>query len=192
MTAVVAVTLTVVVAVASQPGRRWLSRGVAALEQETPELRQARWKFSAGPAGGVGRITKQQSRDVRQQRRPLRTTITSIYDALFVRPADLPPLLRTSFTPAAARSFKRARAGVAVAEAARSVYRSAEVAVQPSHGARRAVASVSVRAAEVGKRQRMLHRATLWLERPKKAWKVVAFEIVQKPVAPRQAGSKKT
>lgn len=182
----VALVVTIAAAVMLQPGRRLLSRGGAAAEETVPEVPQARWTFDTGPAGGVGKLTKQQSTALRRQRGPLRATVKSVYGALFLDPSALPAVLRSSFSPGAARSFKRARAGIAVAGTVRTTYRGADISMQPLDGVRRAVATVAVRAAEVDGDGRMLHQATLWLERPGDRWKVVAFDVSQTPLQPER------
>ena len=183
VTVAVALLVTVVAALVVQPGRRLLSRGGSAVEEKAPELAQAPWRFDTGPAGATGKLTNQQTAALERQRGPIRSTLKSIYNGLFIDPAELRPILEKNFTGAAARSFRRSGAGIAAAGTVETTYRGAEIAMQPLDGVRRAVATVSVRAVEVGgKRGPMLHRATLWMERPKDVWKVVAFEVAQKPI----------
>lgn len=183
ITVAMALLVTIAAAVLLQPGRRLLSRGATAVEEKVPEVPQARWSFDTGPAGGIGKLTKQQATALRRQRGPLRTMVKSVYGALFLNPSALPGVLRSSFTPDAARSFRRAQAGIAVAGTVRTTYRGAEISMQPLDGVRRAVATVAVRAVDVDGERRMLHRATLWLERPGTKWKVVAFDVAQSPIA---------
>ena len=182
VTVALALAVTIAAAVMLQPGRRLLSRGGTAVEEKVPEVPQARWKFDTGPAGGIGKLTKQQTTALRRQRGPLRAMVKSVYGALFIDPSTLPAVLRSNFAPGAARSFRRAQAGIAVAGTVKTTYRGAEISMQPLDGVRRAVATVAVRAAEVDGERRMLHQATLWFERPANRWKVVAFDVSQSPI----------
>lgn len=182
--------LTAAAAVFTQPGRRLLSRGGSAVEKRTPELEQAQWRFKPRPPGETTGVTKRQATAATLQRGAIRGTVKSIYHGLFIDPEKLRPALKAHFMPAAARSFRRTGAGVSAAGLVKTTYRGAEIAAQPTGGVRRAVATVSVRAIELGTGRRMLHKATLWLERPKKTWKVVAFDLSQQPLAPQVAKKK--
>lgn len=184
-----ALLLTVGAAVMLQPGRRFLSRGGAAVEERVPQLSQARWRFDTVAAGGNGKLSKRESAAVRRQRAELRSTLKTIYDGIFVDPAKLGPALKANFSRAAARSFRKAGVGAAEAGTVRTTHRRAEIAMQPLQGVRRAIATVTVRAVEVGPKRKVFHRATLWMERPNKTWKVIAFDLSQNPIAER---SKKT
>lgn len=183
VTLAVALMVTIATAVVTQPGRRFLSRGGTAAEEKAPALSHARWRFDTGPAGATGKLTKQQTTALQRQRGAIRSTLKALYNGLFIDPANLSPVLKKHFTGAAARSFRRSGPGIAAAGTAEIKYREAEIAMQPLDGVRRAVATVSVRAVELGgRRHPMLHRATLWMERPKDLWRVVAFDITQKPL----------
>lgn len=189
-TVTVALLVTAGAAVLVQPAKRLLSRGGTAAEEKAPELHQAVWDFQTRPAGATAKITKQHSMALRRQRSAIRRTVKSIYNALFLDPRSLRPVLKNHFTPAAATSFKRAGAGVRAAGTIRTTYRGADIAMDPAAGVRRAVANVSLRAVEVGRGRRVIHRATVWLQRPKKTWKVVAFEVSQRPLADPPKNSK--
>lgn len=180
-----ALLLTIGAAVMLQPGRRFLSRGGSAVEEKLPELRQARWRFETVAAGGNGKLSKRETAAVRRQRAALRSTLKNIYDGIFVDPAKLGPALKANFTGAAARSFRKAGVGVKEAGTVKTTHRSADIAMQPLQGVRRAIATVTVRAVEVGRKRKVFHRATLWLERPNKTWKVIAFDVSQTPIVER-------
>lgn len=183
-TVTVALLVTVGAALMVQPAKRLLSRGGTAAEEKAPELEQATWRFDTRSAGATGKITKQQASALRRQRSAIRTTLKSIYNGVFLDPANLRWVLNRHFMPAAATSFKRAGAGVRLAGTVRTTYRGAEIAMEPVAGVRRAVATVAIRAVDVGRGRRVLHRATLWLQRPKSTWKVVAFDLAQDPLTP--------
>ena len=106
-----------------------------------------------------------------------------VYDAVFLQPAHLPAAARSDFSRAAARSWQRSRAGLpAHAERVKLLSRRARIGID-AESARRAVASVVVRAAgwRGARRFRLLHRATLWIERGARGWRIVAYDLAQGP-----------
>lgn len=193
VTVALALVVTAGAALFVQPAKRLLSRGGTAVEERTPELEQAVWRFKSTPAGATGKLTKQQISALRRQRVAIRSTLKTIYNGVFLEPANLGSVLKEHFFPAAATSFRRGRPGATSAGTIQTTYRGAEIAMEPVAGVRRAVATVNVRAVEVGRERPVIHRATLWLQRPKNVWKVVAFDLAQQPlvVPPKQANKKK-
>lgn len=81
-------------------------------------------------------------------------------------------------------AFRRSGAGVPEgAKEVRTLRRTARVTIQATT-AKRAAASVTVIARGMvdGRDFKIRHRSELWLERTKKGWKVIAFDIDQRPM----------
>jgi hypothetical protein len=81
-------------------------------------------------------------------------------------------------------AFRRSGAGVPEgAKEVRTLRRTARVTIQAT-SAKRAAASVTVIARGMvdGRDFKFRHRSELWLERTKKGWKVIAFDIDQRPM----------
>ena len=151
-----------------------------------PGVVQAAWDVKAFPAGGAGvdRLTKTDKKHIAAQREPLAALITHLYDALFLQPDRLEGVLRTSFTAPAAKRAASAKLGLpARASEVRTKRRVARVGIH-MQGATRAAARVVVagRAVVQGRAAKFKHEATLWLERNRKTWKVIAFDVIQGPV----------
>lgn len=148
----------------------------------TPDIPQAKWKIKAHPSGNLGKITKRQAKRVRAQRRPVSKLVAEVYDALFLDPARREEVLKARLLPRAARAIGN-KAGVPEgAGEVRTKVRKADIGIDVD-GARRAAAKVKVRAEGVAGRRKfeIVHRATLWLERSRGKWKVIAFSLRQKP-----------
>lgn len=146
------------------------------------EIPQARWKMTAYISGAVGPVGKRETKRARAQRVRASKLVRRVYDAMFLDPARRDEVLKAKFHPRAARALRR-KAGVPKqAQEVQTTQRKADIAIH-AVGARRAVASVKVRArGVVGDRSfKIVHRGTLWLERRKGKWKVIAFDVAQRP-----------
>lgn len=150
----------------------------------TPEVRHASWRMRRGATGSFGELTKAQTQRVKAQTPRIGALVRNLYDTLFLKPERVRDVVGTAFTRPAARSWARLRVGPPAATTAlRIVSRGAKVTVD-APSARRAVAIVRLRArgeTETG-HFRMAHGATLWLERLPGPWRVVAYDVDQRPV----------
>lgn len=177
------------------PGERLLSPGGdETLASETAQaLPQAPWKIKAHPAGVLGKVTKAQAARIQRQRPQVVSLVKRVYDALLVHPGRLGSTLEKTFTPAAATALRRSGAAVARAGVVTTKKRSAQIGIQAAGGPTLAVASVSVRALLADDLSRRLgHHSTLWMERGKKGWKVVAFQVDQRPLRAGADSKKKS
>jgi hypothetical protein len=151
--------------------------GVAAAQQ-------ADWKISIHPAGVTGKLSKSEKLRIAHQRHALRGVVRDLYGALFFNPARVDNVLSSRFSKASATSFRRAHAGIPKDMSnVTTKRRAARVSVQAS-GAKRAVADVTVVASGnlEGRAVKILHRSRLWLERTGRHWKIIAFDVDQRPV----------
>lgn len=175
------------------PGERLLGR-LSGGETATKvrDLPQAAWRFSVHASGLAGNLTHRQQIALQRQRPRLRSLVKRVYDSLFVHPNRLPATLKENFSEPAARALRRAKPGAAAPARASTTMRRARIGVRAPGGARMAVASVAVRALAEGGAPPVLHRSTLWLERSRGRWKVVAFEVRQARTRDKPDGGRKT
>jgi hypothetical protein len=151
----------------------------------TPEVRHAAWRVRRSAIGSFGKLTKAQRRRVNAQTPRIGTLVRNVYNTLFLDPARARRVVGAAFTRPAARSWAKLRP-VGPPEGTTTlkiVSRKAAVTVD-APSARRAVASVSlrVRGRTETRRFRLAHDATLWLERLPGRWRIVAYDVNQRPV----------
>lgn len=166
------------------PGEQLLSRGGRDAPSVTgAALPQARWEIKTHPAGVMKKVTKAQGERIARQRPQVAAVVKRVYDAMFLRPGRLQESLRRNFTAAAATALRRSGATVAEPGIVTTKKRSARIGIQAAGGPTLAVATVSVRASLADNPlRRITHDSTLWMERRKTGWKVVAFQVDQRPV----------
>ena len=148
-----------------------------------PALPQAKWEVNTFPAGGagVGKLNKREKAAVRAQRERLSSLVKDVFDAVFLTPSEVRSVLKQRFTPLAARSLLGSRIGLPDKTSNVQIKkRSARVGIHVD-SARRAAAKVAIagKGMNRGRKVRFSHDATLWLERKKGAWKVIAFDVKQ-------------
>jgi hypothetical protein len=142
---------------------------------------QADWRVSVSRAGTKERLSRRAVTRLRAQRPRLVNVVRSLSDAMFLggdRPASY------YFSGPARTAFRDSGAGAPEgAKNMRTLRRTARIAIQ-STTAKRAAAAVTVIArGVVDKRDfKLRHDSQLWLERTKKGWKVIAFDIDQRPM----------
>jgi len=175
------------------PGKRLLSSGglTGGSESEMAEaVPQARWKIA--PAKAMSHATKAQSERIRRQRPRVTALVKSVYDAMFVNPDRLGATLDRSFRTEAARALRRSGAAVQTSGLLRATSRRAEIGIHSAGRPMFAIASVSLKAEPVdGSSEPLAHSSTLWMERSKNGWKVIAFQLKQGPAAASKAGNPK-
>jgi hypothetical protein len=128
-------------------------------------------------------LTKADKAAFNKARPSVATLIEDVYDGIFLEPGTLRDVVAQTFTKTAASSLPKDLGfpeGVSDVEILR---RRANVGIQ-ARGARHAAAEITVAAKGVVNETnvRLLHDATLWLERDGSEWKVIAFEVTQRPL----------
>lgn len=165
------------------PGERLLSPGVGEeTSTQSQGLPQATWRIKTHPAGVVDKVTKAQAARIKQQSPQVGSLVKKVYDAILLHPGRLPSALAENFTPAAAAALRRS--GVVAPEAGviSTTKRRAQIGIQAAGGPTLAIATVSLEATFAERPERAWdHRATLWMQRGKSGWQVVAFEVDQRP-----------
>lgn len=153
-------------------------------EVSTAKIKQAPWRIRTQPAGSVAKITRADKKQLKAQRPRLASLVKDVYDSLFLFPSRKRAVLRKHFVRRAARRVLSSNAGISPrAERVRTWSRRADIGVQPNNAAAAAVKVYVHAKGIVGRRVfRLVHKATLWLQRSKSGWKVVGFEVDQGPV----------
>jgi hypothetical protein len=158
-------------------------RGSTDLPVAAPAIDQAPWKYEYSAEGRFGKLSKAQRESYANQKENVAALITGIYNGIFLEPARMEEVIKTSFSNEAARSLETK--GLSFPDGATEVKttrRRAHIALD-AQKASFAVGRVTVYAdATVGKRTiEIEHRSTLWLERADGDWKVIAFDVEQGP-----------
>ncbi|MGH2807357.1 MAG: hypothetical protein ACRDKT_08775 [Actinomycetota bacterium] len=148
-----------------------------------PEVVQPDWRMDVSVEGRQGKLTKADKDAFNKARPALATLIEDVYDGIFLEPGTLDDVIAQTFTKKAAASLPKDLgfpAGVANVEILR---RRAHVGVE-ARGARHAAAELTVVAkAEVNERTvKLRHDATLWLEKESGDWKVIGYDVTQRPL----------
>lgn len=148
-----------------------------------PENEQAEWKFDYSQAR-TGKLTKAQQARYVVQKQKATVLIQDLYDGIFLEPSRLPAVIKTSLAASAAKSLRAERLGFpSGSNDVKTIKRKAHIALD-STTTKAAIGRVTVLAkAKVGERPvKIEHQSTLWMERDEKGWKVIAFDVKQKPV----------
>ncbi|MGH2750360.1 MAG: hypothetical protein ACRDK3_05750 [Actinomycetota bacterium] len=154
-----------------------------------PEIEQAKWKIISDRTARV-RLSKKQRASFKRQRKALNDMTRSVFDALFLSPERREGVLKRNFTPAARKSYERARVGVPRrADDVRIRKRNARIVID---GNSRATIEISIVArGEVGKGLFVTeHRSILYATR-NKGWKVFGFSVDQHPFEKAGKATKK-
>lgn len=148
-----------------------------------PEIVQPEWRMDVSVEGRQGKLTKA-DRDAFNRARPaVATLIEDVYDGIFLEPGTLDDVVAQTFTKAAAASLPKELGFPDGASNVEILRRRAHVGVQ-AHGARNAAAELIVVAtAELDeKKVKLRHDATLWLQKESGDWKVIGYDVAQRPL----------
>ena len=151
--------------------------------QPEPTLRipQAKWKMSTRPVGRAGKFTRKQIRRHKAQRPRVKSVVREVYEALFLEPESIKEVIAERFSRRAGRALLRAGPGFRPgADEVKTTKRIARIGLQ-AHTASAASAQVFVKARANGPGNvvKLRHRATMWMQRIKNDWRVIAFEVDQ-------------
>jgi hypothetical protein len=146
------------------------------------DVPQAEWKIAARAEGAL-RIPKALKTRAEDRGAEVGTAIQQIYDAFFLDPASVPKVLKETFTRQAAAALADPGIGLpAGAEDVQTISRKAAVVVYAGTGAQATARVVVVAEGTAeGKPFRVKHASTLWFERDDGDWRVIAFEVDQRP-----------
>lgn len=143
-------------------------------------LDQARWKITTR-AVGVARATAKEKALVRRRKPAVAALVKDVYDALLLDRDARRKAIRRYFTASAGKAFFARGVDIAKRAAVETRRRRADIGID-AHSATRAAASVTV-VATVGdgkRRERVMHRASLYLEKQRRGWQVIAFAVDQR------------
>jgi hypothetical protein len=155
------------------------------IEISTPELEHASWKITTAATGAVGRVTRIEKKRIEESRPQLKELVREVYDSMFSNQRERKAVAIEYFAKRAGGLWLSTRSGpTAETDRVRALSRRAAITIQRD-GARRATVQVGIKAKviEAGRRLRFLHEATLWVERSRSKWKVIAFDVLQRPLA---------
>jgi hypothetical protein len=156
------------------------SKGRSSARQSPPPIDHARWKIRVARAGKPGQLSKQAKKRLAAQRPKVKAAVRDAYDAIWLEPTRLARF----FIPPAWHAFQNSHATLPEgASQVRLLWRRAHIGLQASTG-RRASAQVTVVARGLrGEREfKLSHRASLWLERGPRGWKIAAFDMSRRPL----------
>jgi hypothetical protein len=160
-------------------------------ERPTPEPSapdkpdHADWKFVYGRKGPIP-DSKREKKLITNRRAPLFDLLRSVYGAAFLDPKELPSVVKATFKPDARRSFMHTKVGIPKASTDfRLTKRKANVSIDRA-GASRATADVEIVARTLSESRvsALKHLASLFLIRTSGKWRVVGFEVNQRPFNP--------
>lgn len=146
-----------------------------------PTVAGEAWKIAAFPVGTRGGLTKKQRARFEAQRPQVAKIVRKVFGAVAGEPG-VDALVNKHFTPAAATALRRR--DIAIPRRATSVTfdrRVASIGIQGTPP-RTAAARVALKATAVidGRSVTWHDRATVWLERGKSGWRVIAFDFTRK------------
>jgi hypothetical protein len=148
-----------------------------------PGIVQPDWRMEVSVEGREGKLTKADKAAFNRARPELASLIEDVYDGIFLEPGTFNDVVAQSFTKAAASSLPKELGFPKGASEVEILRRRANVGIQ-ARGSRHAAAKITVAAkALIGEEStRLLHQATLWLERDEGDWKVIGFDVAQHPL----------
>ena len=151
--------------------------------RSTP-LKQANWRIRVVPANVAARVGRDQRRVVARQGRRLASLVREVYTVLFLQPNKRAAVLRRHFDLRTVRALER-RPHVGVpprAQEIRTTKRRARIVIDPL-SPRRSIVRVEVRARGLLGEEAFAvrHRSILWLYRSERRWRVLAFDVNQRP-----------
>jgi hypothetical protein len=182
--AALAVTLVASAAVLSLNHAASNSTDSAPASIAAPGVRQAPWHTDVSLEGRVGKLTNAQRKAFNAQRPRVVDVIENLYSGMFLEPSRLKDITDKTFTATAASSLRPSKLGFpAGTNGVQMLRRGTRIGIQAT-GARNAAAEVTVvaRGHLDGKKVKMKHTSDLWLSRDKGTWKVIAFEVKQRPL----------
>ncbi|MFN2389876.1 MAG: hypothetical protein ABR575_09785 [Actinomycetota bacterium] len=141
---------------------------------------EARWKIDSYAAGG--KVPRAERAAFRGHRARLADVIRDVYSTSLVGPPErLRTLVAERFSPRARAAFARARLGIPAGVGIERIAGAARIGLDAA-GARRAAALVTVTVRATGDEApfTVRQRSTLWLERDRHGWRVMAFDIDQR------------
>ena len=116
----------------------------------------------------------------------LSQVVTEIHDALFLRPSRLDDVTKRFFSSAAAKSFEKASIGIPKnADEVQTTRRRARIGVEAASTERAtALVQITAEGEAGGETFRSSAESNLFLEKTDSGWKVIGYEVEQRPGDP--------
>lgn len=150
-------------------------------KSDEPGIRQVRWKLIAFASQVPGKPTQKQKKAVRRVTPQAKRTVRHFYDALTVDRRALRGISRRLMSPPARRALRGKPVVPFGMRRVKTVKRRARIAIDPrTHDTAAAQVSLTLKADRGKKRVRLVHTGTLWLDRGKNGWRIIAFDFSQR------------
>ena len=164
-----------------EPRSKQAGRRNPRVEPDEPDIVQAPWKLVAYPASSPGKATPKQKKAVKKAATKVKNVVRDLYDALTISRGQLKEV-SARLMPEKARDTLRARPLVPFSlSAIKTLRREGRIAIDlTTRTSASAKVQLSFRADEGKKRLFLSHEGTLWLERGKDGWQIIAFNLDQR------------
>jgi hypothetical protein len=150
-------------------------------EPDEPEIAQAPWKIYSFPSATLGDPTKKQRKAVKRVAPRVQTVVKDLYDALVLSRSQLKEATSRWMTRFSARELRAAPPIPVELSRVKTLRREAKIGIDLRTRSRAAArVEIAFRADQGKKTLSFAHRGTLWLERHKGGWRVIAFDIEQR------------
>lgn len=151
------------------------------VEPDEPDIAQAPWRMVAFPASTPGHATKKQKAAVKRAAPGVKDAVQDLYDALTVSRSKFDDV-SSRLMPERARNALHGRAIVPFSlSRIKTTKREARIAIDlQTRSAASAHVELAFRAEQGRKRVSFMHDGTLWLQRTKKGWQIIAFDLDQR------------
>ena len=149
---------------------------------EAPALKQAAWHLQRRVVGDTKGPSHKKV--LKLQLAAVSATVTDLYDALLLHPDTVKEFATDHMSPDAARALSSSKIAFGDSiERVQTLRRAASVSLQgPSASHAAARVAIKLRGRNGQKEVHLQHHATLWLERVKSNWRVIAFDTSQRPL----------
>ena len=153
------------------------------LPQAAPASEQAPWHINQTVEAKSGKLTEAQKKIVAARGDGAVTLVKNVFDGIFLEPQTLDDVVNHDFSSDAAHSLNARHLGFPDgATNVTTLSRRADVGIEAAHG-KFATATVDIMASAQAnsKLVKVKQEATLWIERDGSDWRVIAFDVDQRP-----------
>lgn len=153
------------------------------LPQAAPAIDQAPWKVTRTIEGRSGKLSNADKKNILARGTAAIGVVKTVFDGIFLEPSTLDDVVKKSFTSDAAKSLNARQLGFPDGTTEiKTLSRHAVLGIDAAQ-ARFATADVEIVAkGDTGtKLVKVAQHATLWIERDQSQWRVIAFDVQQRP-----------
>ena len=166
----------------TQERRRRVARS-GRVKPDEPDIRQVRWKMTAWASQVPGKSTHKQKKAVARVTPRVKGVVRDFYDALTVSRQRLKGVSRRLMAPPARRALKGQPLVPFGMHRVKTMKRVARIAIDPrTHRTAAAQIALTFKADRGKKRLKFTHKGTLWIDRGKERWRIIAFDLQQRKI----------